>query len=325
MQALCLVAPTDQIEQLCFMELPTPNLDDHSVLIQVQYASINPVDHKLIAHKPPFWSYPYIVGLDCVGIIVKVGAKVTRVKLNDIVACHGDLTYGGAIAQYVAKPQHVVYRIPNQFNLAFAASTPCAGLTAYLALVRKMHIKIGKTILIQAGSGGVGGFAILIAKHFGLTVISTTSTKNLAYVKSLGADIVLDYTQQDIYAEIKTLYPAGIDYILETTNKPNLTQDISILAFNGHIASIVGILPTIDIPEFTIGFSFHEIALGGAYLAKHYSSESDLAQMGEELCRILLPFQDKINLTIFPFEAAIAAMDALKQNQSPGKIIIKVS
>lgn len=323
MRAVVLYSPEDGLKDLSLVQLAIPAPDLGQVLLRVRYASLNPVDYKLIAAKPSFWQYPYIPGLDLVGEVVKLGNPAkSKFSVGDIVALHGNLTYGGALAEYCVQPEHVLFKIPSDFNLALAAALPCAGLTAYQALVRKMNIKAGRSIFIQGGSGGVGSFAILIAKALGLQVISSCSTKNLDYVSSLSADIVLDYTQEDIYVKLRKLYPHGVDYILETTNRENLQCDPGVLAFNGQIASIIGILDTREIPEFSSGIGFHEVALGGAYLSGHYLSQRDLALMGDELLELM--YKSKIIPAIheYPLTEFAQAFADLQKNTYPGKIII---
>ena len=323
MRAVVLHSPEDNLKDLSLIQLAIPAPDLGQVLLRVRYASLNPVDYKLIAAKPSFWQYPYIPGLDMVGEVVKLGNPAkSNFHIGDIVALHCNLTYGGALAEYCVQPAHVLFKIPPNFDLALAAALPCAGLTAYQALVRKMNIQAGRSIFIQGGSGGVGSFAILIAKALGLQVISSCSTKNLDYVSSLGADIVLDYTQGDIYVKLRELCPRGVDYVLETTNRENLQRDPSVLAFNGQIASIIGILDAREIPEFSSGISFHEVALGGAYLSDHYSSQCDLALMGDELLELM--HKSKIIPAIheYPLEEFAQAFADLQKNTYPGKIVI---
>lgn len=326
MQAVAVLERGAGIDQLALIELDIPTqLDSYQVLIKVAYASLNPVDYKLITNQPPFWNYPYIPGLDLAGEVVALGAKVTLVQIGDRVALHANLTFGGALAEYIVQPEQVLFKLPHGFDLRLAAALPCAGLTAYQALVRKMNVQAKKTIFIQAGSGGVGSFAIIIAKALGLKVISSCSARNFAYVNALGADQVLDYKAGDIYAQIKALYPDGVDYILETTNKANLQRDLEILAFNGQIASIVGILETRDIREFSSGCGFHEVALGGAYLAKHGPSQADLAQMGRELVELLLVAKVAPQLNEYAFTDYAEAFAALQSSAQAGKIILKIS
>lgn len=323
MRAVVLHSPEGSFKDLSLIQLAIPAPDLGQVLLRVRYASLNPVDYKLIAAKPSFWQYPYIPGLDLVGEVVKLGNPAkSKFCVGDIVALHGNLTYGGALAEYCVQPEHVLFKIPPNFDIALAAALPCAGLTAYQALVRKMNIQAGRSIFIQGGSGGVGSFAILIAKALGLQVISSCSTKNLDYVSSLGADIVLDYTQGDIYVKLRELCPRGVDYILETTNRENLQRDPSVLAFNGQIASIIGILDAREIPEFSSGIGFHEVALGGAYLSDHYPSQCDLALMGDELVELMHKSKIIPAIREYPLAEFAQAFADLQKNSYPGKIVI---
>lgn len=161
MRAVVLQSSEANLNDLSLIQLAIPAPDVGQVLLRIRYASLNPVDYKLIAAKPLFWQYPYIPGLDLVGEVVKLGNPTRgNFRIGDIVALHGNLTYGGALAEYCVQPEHVLVKIPTNFNLALAAALPCAGLTAYQALVRKMNI----------------------TKALGLKVISSYSTKNLDYV-----------------------------------------------------------------------------------------------------------------------------------------------
>lgn len=323
MHAVVLHSSEDSLKDLSLIQLAIPAPDLGQVLLRVRYASLNPVDYKLIANKPSFWQYPYIPGLDLVGEVVKLGNPAkSKFCVGDIVALHGNLTYGGALAEYSVQPEHVLFKIPSDFNLALAAAMPCAGLTAYQALVRKMNIQAGRSIFIQGGSGGVGSFAIIIAKALGLQVISSCSTKNLDYASSLGADIVLDYTQENVYSKLLEFCPRGVDYVLETTNRENLQRDPSVLAFNGQIASIIGILDAREIPEFSSGIGFHEVALGGAYLSDHYPSQCDLALMGDELVELMHKSKTRPAIREYPLEKFAQAFADLQKNSYPGKIVI---
>lgn len=325
MKAVILDNKTAILDDAYIADIAIPKLQSATdILLKVTYASINPVDYKLAANHPTLWQYPYILGLDVAGEVVAIGGECTRFKIGDLVAIHGNLSYGGALAEYVVHPEYALYEIPTVVSEQLAVAAACAGLTAYLALVRKMNIQANRTIFIQGGSGGVGSFAIIIAKAIGLNVVSSCSTANVDYVRTLGADIVIDYKTQDVYAKIKELFPSGVDYILETSTKDNLQLDLSILAFNGHIASIVGILATQAITEFTTGFSFHEIALGGAYLSGHYPSQCDLAQMGHELMQLLVDCDAAIKITEYSLEDFKHAFATLQGNKNSGKIVIKI-
>jgi len=324
MRAVALMHQGDDSSQLQLTELPEPIVTSAYVLVKVIYASLNPVDYKLINNQPDFWQYPYVPGLDCVGEVVSIGKGCTKFRPGDKVAVHGNLTFGGALAEYIAQPEHVLIGIPDGFDLKLAAALPCAGLTAYLALVRKMNVKAGKTIFIHGSSGGVGSFATIIAKALGLVVIGSCSTKNIDYVRNLGADTILDYSTTDVYAAVETQFPDGVDYILETITKENLQKDIKILAFNGQIASIVGILDTHQIREFSTGFGFHEVALGGAYLSGHYPSQCDLAQMGNELIDLLLSQNKQPRINEYSFDEVLAAFHDLQSGKNSGKIVVKI-
>src|SRR4029077_15808582 len=168
--------------------------------VRVHATAVNLLDSKirdgefklLLPYRPPF-----ILGHDVAGTVARVGLKVRRFKEGDEVYARPRDHRIGTFAEFIAINEMDVALKPKNINMAEAASIPLVGLTAWQALVEVGKVKPGQKVFIQAGSGGVGTFAIQLAKHLGATIATTTSTKNVELVKSLGADVIIDYKTQD--------------------------------------------------------------------------------------------------------------------------------
>ena len=155
-------------------------------------------------------------------------------RLGDWVFYHGDLSKPGGFAEFAVTTAHTVARIPDSMSFVDAASLPCAGLTAYHALHRRLHVRAGQTILVHAGAGGVGGFAIQLAAHAGLKVLTTCSENNADYVRDLGAEVAIDYHTENLKEVVSAVTDGrGVDAILSSLGSEGATQDLDLLAFNG--------------------------------------------------------------------------------------------
>ena len=185
-------------ERLRAADVPEPDVQEDDVLIQVHATAVNQLDSKLrngefkpiLPYRPPF-----ILGHDVAGVVVRVGARVRQFKVGDEVYARPDDFRIGTFAELIAVKEDSVAIKPKNITMEEAASIPLVGLTAWQALVEKARLQKGQKVFIQAGSGGVGTFAIQLAKHLGATVATTTSAGNVALVKRLGADVVIDYKQ----------------------------------------------------------------------------------------------------------------------------------
>ena len=180
--------------------MPDPELREDDVLVQIHAASVNPVDSKIRDGELKLilpYRLPLILGNDVAGVVVRVGSRVRRFKPGDEVYARPDKDRIGAFAEFISINEDAVAIKPKKLTMEEAASIPLVGLTAWQALIERANLKKGQKVLIHAGSGGVGTFAIQLAKHLGAIVATTTSTANVDLVKSLGADIVIDYKKDD--------------------------------------------------------------------------------------------------------------------------------
>jgi NADPH:quinone reductase-like Zn-dependent oxidoreductase len=224
-------------ENLIYQEIEKPVLNEGEILVKVKAIGINPADAKsrssedfLTGHLGP--KRPAIIGWDIAGDIVEKAENTEGYEIGD--AVFGLLRSGGAYVEYVAVPASIMALKPENISYEEAAAIPIAGITAWNPLVNIGKIKKGDKVLIHAGSGGVGHFAIQIAKHFGATVITTTSAKNKDFVLSLGADEVIDYTSQQFYDLI-----SDVDFVLDTIGGDTLSHSIDITKENGTIITTI--------------------------------------------------------------------------------------
>ncbi|AZZ36969.1 NADPH:quinone reductase [Bdellovibrio sp. qaytius] len=216
-------------------DLPKPQVGPHDVLIQIKAASINPIDFKIKAGLLKFLrknSFPLILGHDLSGEIVKIGDQVTKFKKGDLVFTRPSST--GTFAEYIAVSEDEVALKPANISFEEAASLPLVGLTAWQAF-ESANLHAGQRVLIQAGAGGVGSFAIQLAKVRGAEVWTTTSEKNIDFVKSLGADHVINYKKEKVWDVLK-----GMDLVFDTLGGDDLYKIYPVVKKGGWIVSISG-------------------------------------------------------------------------------------
>ena len=236
------------------------------------------MDYKLIEGGHPKWHYPHIPGVDGAGEVIVVGENVSDWQPGDRVCFHTYLVRNGSFAEYTTVPAHVLARIPEKITWASAAAIPCAGYTAYQAIHRKLHLQPDETILIQGGSGGVGGFAVQFAKLAGARVITTCSAAKQNYVTELGADLVLNYRQDDLHKGIMEFTEGlGVQAVLDTVGSPTAKQSLAWLRYNGQIVCIAGSPNYAEAQSLRRAVSLHEVNLGGVYSVSDIEAQRDLA------------------------------------------------
>jgi NADPH:quinone reductase-like Zn-dependent oxidoreductase len=219
-------------------EMPEPALQDHDVLVQVYAAGVNLLDSKIRSGEFKLvlpYRFPLILGNDVAGVVVRIGSRVRQFKVGDRVYARPPQDRIGSFAELIAMNEDAVAIMPKNLSMEEAASVPLVGLTAWQALVEKANLKKGQKVLIHAGSGGVGTFAIQLAKHLGATVATTTSTANVALVKSLGADVVIDYKTTDFENVLH-----DYDVVLNSLGTDTLNKSLKVLKPGGELISISG-------------------------------------------------------------------------------------
>jgi NADPH:quinone reductase-like Zn-dependent oxidoreductase len=222
--------------QMADVPVPTPGHDE--VLVQVHAAGVNQLDSKIRDGEFKLilpYRLPTILGHDVAGEVIKVGARVRQFKPGDEVYARADDFRIGSFAEFIPVKESSLASKPLGLTMEEAASVPLVALTAWQALVEKAKLKKGKKVFIQAGSGGVGTYAIQLAKHLGATVATTTSTGNVALVKSLGADVVIDYKTQDFEDVLR-----DYDVVLNSQDGKTLEKSLRVLKSGGKLISISG-------------------------------------------------------------------------------------
>lgn len=314
-------------------EVPIPEINEHEVLAEIYAASINPIDFKIRDGKVKMllkYEMPLILGNDFAGVIIKVGSKVTRFKVGDEIYARPRKNKIGTFAEYIAIHEDDIALKPKNLSFEEAASIPLVGLTSYQALHDIMQLQKDQKILIHAGSGGVGTFAIQLAKIMGATVTTTASEAGANLVKSLGADEIINYKTEK-FEDMLTNYDAVFDTMGGTT----LEKSFNIIKSGGNIVSVSGMPNAQFGKEFGSGF-FKTLLFSlaskklTALEKKHNARYSFLFMKpsGDQLRTIanyieagkIKPVIDRV----FPFEDAQKAMEYSEAGRAKGKIIVKM-
>src|SRR5205809_5650406 len=222
-------------EVLKFEEVPRPEPKEDEALVRVIASGVNPADPLTLSGKyaREFGTHlPLIPGYEIAGVVKKTGANVTKLKVGD--AVYGYPTFGGGWADYVTVKEWEVAAKPKSLNFVEAASVPMGALTAWQALVDVAKLQAGQTILIHGGSGGVGSFAVQIAKARGARVIATASTANQDLLRQLGADVAVDYTKTKFEDVAK-----DVDAVLDPVGKETLARSYGVVKKGGIVMSLV--------------------------------------------------------------------------------------
>ncbi|SFC53575.1 alcohol dehydrogenase [Polaromonas sp. OV174] len=310
-----------------------PELRDDEVLVQVHAAGVNQLDARIRdgAFKLILpYRLPLILGHDVAGVVVKVGSRVRQFKSGDEVYARADDFRIGTFAEFVPVKEASLALKPQGLTMEEAASIPLVGLTAWQALVEQGELKKGQKVFIQAGSGGVGTFAIQLAKQLGATVATTTSTANVALVKRLGADVVIDYKTQDFESVLR-----DYDIVLHSQDGKTLAKSLRVLKRGGQLISISGppapeFGKEIAAPGFvrlvmrllSAGVRRKARGLGVGYAFLFMKANG--AQL-REITRLIeggaiRPVIDKV----FPFESTPEAMTYVDSGRAKGKVVVKV-
>ncbi|MBI2067233.1 MAG: NADP-dependent oxidoreductase [Deltaproteobacteria bacterium] len=227
-------------------EVPLPKFGSGEVLVKIIAAGLNPVDWKirlgLLKGRMPH-QFPIIPGWEASGIVEAVGSEVIGFRKGDEVFAYTrkEKIQDGTYAEFIAlEPRHLALK-PKNLRFEEAAAIPLAGLTAYQSLFESLKIKKGETILIHAGAGGVGGYAIQLAKNSRVKVITTASSRNHQYVQQLGADKAIDYTKKDFVQAVLQDFPQGIDAVFDTVGGEFQKKSAGVLKKGGRLTSILEI------------------------------------------------------------------------------------
>ncbi len=314
-------------------EMPVPDVRDNDVLVEIHAAGLNLLDSKIrdgefkpiLPYRPPF-----ILGHDVTGTVVRVGSKVRKFKPGDDVYARSRDGRIGTFAEYIAMDETDLALKPKNLSMEEAASVPLVGLTAWQVLVDAADLKKGQKVFVQAGSGGVGTFAIQLAKHLGATVATTASGASADLVKGLGADIVVDYKKDDFEKVL-----SGYDVVLNSQDAKTLEKSLRVLKPGGKLISISG-PPD---PEFArekglnmvLRLVLRLLSRGIRTKAKRVGVGYQflfMAANGEQLSKItaliesgaIRPVMDRV----FPFEQTNEALAYVETGHAKGKVVVKM-
>jgi NADPH:quinone reductase-like Zn-dependent oxidoreductase len=295
-------------EVLKFEEVPRREPNEDEALVRVIASSVNPADPLTLSGKyaREFGTHlPLIPGYDIAGVVEKTGANVAKLKVGD--AVYGYPTFGGGWAEYITVKEWEVAAKPKSLNFVESAAVPMGALTAWQALVDVAKLQPGQTVLIHGGSGGVGSFAIQIAKARGARVIATASTANQDLLKQLGADVAVDYTKTKFEDVAK-----DVDAVLDPVGKETLARSYGVVKKGGIVMSLVARPDPAEIKKRGIR---------GAGISVHPDAE-DLA----EIAQLIDAGKIKPIVTqVLPLSEAIAAQQQAATHHTRGKVVLRIA
>jgi NADPH:quinone reductase-like Zn-dependent oxidoreductase len=295
-------------EVLKFEEVARPEPKEDEALVRVIASGVNPADPLTLSGKYARefgTSLPLIPGYDIAGIVEKTGAKVTKLKAGDPV--YGYPTFGGGWAEYVTVKEWEVAAKPKSLTFAESAAVPMGALTAWQALVDVAQLNAGQTILVHGGSGGVGSFAVQIAKARGARVIATASTANQDLLKQLGAEVAIDYTKTRFEDVAK-----DVNAVLDPVGKETLARSYGVVKKGGIVMSLVARPDPVELEKRGIR---------GAAISVH-SDAGDLT----EIARLIDAGKLKPIVTqVLPLSEAIAAQQQAATHHTRGKIVLRIA
>src|SRR5262245_32934926 len=288
---------------------PRPAPTDNQLLVRVIAAGVNPVDGMIrsgmFANEKR--AFPIILGGDIAGVVEKVGSKITKFKPGDPIFAYVSLDNSGGYAQYALVTEREAAPKPKLLTYVDAAAVPIVALTAWQALIDTAKLGSGQTVLIHGGSGGVGSFAIQIAKVRGAKVIATASTANQDFLKQLGADVAIDYTRQKFEDIAK-----DVDVVLDSIGRDTLARSYGVVRKGGTIVSLVARPNQAELDKHGVR---------GTALSVEPNSE-ELAEIGK------LIDEKKIKVIVsqtFPLSQAKKAQEQVATGHTRGKIVLKVA
>jgi 2-desacetyl-2-hydroxyethyl bacteriochlorophyllide A dehydrogenase len=295
-------------EVLKYEDAPRPEPKENELLVRVIACGVNPADPLVISGRlaKEFGTHlPLIPGYDVVGVVEKAGAKVNKFKKGD--AVYGYALFGGGWAEFAILAENEAALKPKTATFTDAAAVPLAALTAWQALIETAKLSAGQTVLIQGGSGGVGSFAVQIAKARGARVIATASTANQDLLKQLGADVAIDYTKTKFEEVAK-----DIDVVLDTVGRDTLARSYAVVKKGGIVTTIASRPDQAQLDKYGIrGTSVW--------------SRPDGTQLAEITKLIEAGKIKPIVSQVLPLTDAVKAMQQAETHHTRGKLVLKIA
>ena len=314
-------------------DMPEPEVGEHDVLVQVHAAGVNALDAKIrngefklvLPYRPPF-----VLGNDVAGVVVRVGALVRKFMPGDDVYARPDKNRIGTFAEFIAINEDDLAPKPTRLTMAEAAAVPLVGLTAWQALVDIAGLRQGQKVFIHAGAGGVGTFAIQLAKHLGATVATTTSAANVDLVRRLGADVVIDYRTDDFETVLH-----DYDVVLNSLDNETLRKSLRVLRPGGKLISISGPPDPAFAREIGKPWLLRPVMRGLSHRIRKAAKRRQVGYSflfmrasGDQLreitslidAAIIKPVMDRV----LPFESTNEAMAYVETGRAKGKVVVTV-
>lgn len=290
-------------------DVPVPDIAPDQVLVRVHAAALNPLDTLVVSGVARQFfdvKLPITLATDFTGTVERAGSDVTQWKAGDVVIAWADAGSSGGLAEFAAVPASACVALPPTLTTAEGAAIPTAGITAWHTLFTAAGLKSGETVLIHAGAGGVGSFALQFAQKAGAWVIATASGDGLALARSLGADEVIDYEAQDF-----TKIASGVDVVLDLVGGETQLRSFGVLRKGGRLVSTA-------MPPDGAAANAHGVSASMFY-AKPYAD-----RLGELVTNIAGQGVQVVIDRNVPFESFTEAWTRLTSRQARGKIVVHV-
>lgn len=312
------------------VDLPVPEVGEHDVLVRIRASGVNPLDAKIRDGEfkiPLPYKTPFVLGNDLAGVVEAVGSGVQDFAIGQEVYARPDKDRIGTFAEYLAVSQEDLARKPANLTMTEAASLPLVALTAWQALVERANVQPGHKVLIHAGAGGVGRVAIQLAKHLGAHVATTASGADAELVRTLGADVVVDYRTQQ-FQDVLTDY----DVVLDSLGQANVLKSLTVLRLGGLVIGIAG-PPDPDFASYlgkpvlrpVLALSSRKVRSTAKKLGVRYTflfmraSGQQLAQLtGLFEAGVLRPHVERT----FALAETPAALELVDSGQAKGKVVV---
>ncbi len=288
-----------------------PQVASGHVLIEVHAAALNPIDWKVVEGELKQFMQlpmPFIPGSDVAGVVAEVGKGVDGFRPGDEV--YGMVGFNrkgsGSLAEFALADAAAIWEKPANLDFETAAAVPMTGLRAWIVLVKFLQVQPGQKILIHGGAGGIGSFAIQIAKHLGATVATTVSTKDMEFAKELGTDVVIDYTKEDFSKQL-----SDYDAVFDVVGADTFAKSFEVLKPGGKITTMLWGRR----PDLAAKHQVQVVEQGDSATPEAFAELGKLIEQG-----IVKVHVDKV----FPFDQAGSALDYQKHGHPQGKVVVKI-
>jgi NADPH:quinone reductase len=298
------------------VEKPQPGPGE--ILVRVLAAGTNPVDTKLRASGDAMGlEAPIILGADISGVVEEVGAGVTDLAAGEEVYYTPEVSgpgSNGGYAEYNVARAEIVAKKPPSLSHEEAAAVPLAGGTAYEAIVRRLGVRVGETVLVHGGAGGVGSFAVQIAKASGARVLASAGTHNQDTLKELGVDVTIDYTSEDVFQiALDDTAGMGVDAVFDTVGGDLVAESIQATRLFGRLASIISLRGDFT-PGYRLNQTFH-----GVFLLRERARLDEMTRLIER--GQVQPLVD----VMLPLNQVAKGHERLESGHGRGKVVLRVA